>query len=95
MLEADRATEPTYRTTFKTSSYMRKLLQYKYVLKKGTYKDLIPNMTVFNITTSEIRAKNLKQFMYDDLQLKSGGICFHGNPTLTRTTPTPSRLSTS
>lgn len=82
VLEADRGTEPISRFTFKTSSYMRKLLQYKYVLQKGTYKELIPNMIVLNITMSEQRAKHLKDFMYDDLQLKSSAICFHGNGAL-------------
>ena len=44
VLEADRQHEPITRPTLTASSYLRKILQYRAVLKSGSYKDLIPNM---------------------------------------------------
>ena len=82
VLEADRQHEPISRPTLKTSSYLRKILQYRNVLKSGSYKEFIPNMIVLNITTSNDHARNIKDFMYDELNLKSTAICFHGNAAL-------------
>ena len=82
VLEADRQTEPIYRDNFKASSYLRKILQYREVLKSGSYKELIPNMVVLNITTSVEHARNIKNFVYDDMGMKSKSMLFMGLPIL-------------
>ena len=78
VLEADRQTEPIERQTLKTSSYMRKLLQYRDVLKSKSYKDLIPNMIVLNVTTSRLHAKGIQHFMREDLRIASSSMLFKG-----------------
>ena len=78
VLEADRQSEPIYRDNFKASSYLRKILQYRDVLKTGSYKELIPNMVVLNITTSVEHARNIKTFVYDDMGMKSKSMLFKG-----------------
>jgi len=82
VLEADRQNEPISRPTLGTSSYLRKILQYRHVLKSGCYKELIPNMIVLNVTTSEERAKNILSFMYDELQMQSKSLLLKGLPIL-------------
>ena len=67
VLEADRQHEPISRPTLKTSSYLRKVLQYRDVLKSGSYKALVPYMIVLNITTSPDHARNIRDFMYNEL----------------------------
>jgi len=78
VLEADRQHEPITRPTLNTSSYLRKILQYRAVLKSGSYKDLIPNMMVINITTSPAHAKNIQSFMLDELRMSSSALLFKG-----------------
>jgi hypothetical protein len=82
VLEADRQNEPIARPTLTTSSYLRKILQYRDVLKTGSYKEQIPNMIVLNITTSPAHAKNIQSYMYDDLNLQSKSLLFKGIPIL-------------
>lgn len=82
VLEADRQSEPIYRDNFKASSYLRKILQYRDVLKTGSYKTLIPNMVVLNITTSVEHAKNIQTFMFEDLKMQSRSFLFKGIPVL-------------
>jgi hypothetical protein len=78
VLEADRQREPIARPTLNASSYLRKILQYRAVLKSGSYKDLIPNMMVINITTSPVHAKNIQTFMLEDLRMSSSALLFKG-----------------
>lgn len=78
VLEADRQNEPITRPTLSTSSYLRKILQYRAVLKSGSYKDLIPNMMVINITTSPAHAKNIQTFMLEELRMSSSALLFKG-----------------
>lgn len=84
LLEADRNQMGINVGTFKTSSYLRKLLQYREILKSGSYKKLIPNMFVLNITTSMQHATNIKTFLYDEkplgLDMKSASLLFKGMP---------------
>ncbi len=82
VLEADRLSEPISRPTLSSSSYLRKILQYREVLKSGSYKDLIPNMIVLNITTSDEHARNIRSFMYDELGMQSKSLLFKGLPVL-------------
>ena len=78
ILEADRQNEPITRPTLSTSSYLRKILQYRAVLKSGSYKELIPNMLVLNITTSTIHADNIMTFMQNELAMSSSSMMFMG-----------------
>jgi hypothetical protein len=78
ILEADRQNEPITRPTLTTSSYLRKILQYRAVLKSGAYKELIPNMLVLNITTSPTHAYNIMAFMRDELAMSSSSMMFMG-----------------
>jgi hypothetical protein len=78
ILEADRQNEPITRPTLATSSYLRKILQYRAVLKSGSYKELIPNMLVLNITTSPTHADNIMAFMHDELAMSSSSMMFMG-----------------
>lgn len=78
VLEADRQREPITRPTLNASSYLRKILQYRAVLKSGSYKGLIPNMVVLNITTSPIHAKNIQTFMLEELRMSSSALLFKG-----------------
>jgi hypothetical protein len=71
-----------WRDNFKASSYLRKILQYRDVLKSGSYKALIPNMIVLNITTSIEHARNIREFVYDNLNMKSKAMLFKGIPVL-------------
>ena len=48
------------------------------VLKSGSYKDLIPNMMVINITTSPAHAKNIQTFMLEELRMSSSALLFKG-----------------
>jgi hypothetical protein len=78
ILEADRQSEPISRPTLETSSYLRKTLQYRAVLKSGAYKQLIPNMLVLNITTSATHADNIMAFMERELAMSSSSMMFMG-----------------
>jgi len=78
ILEADRQNEPITRPTLATSSYLRKILQYRAVLKSGSYKELIPNMLVLNITTSPAHADNIMAFMQNELAMSSSSMMFMG-----------------
>lgn len=78
VLEADRQHEPITRPTLNASSYLRKILQYRAVLKSGSYKELIPNMMVINITTSPVHAKNIQTFMLEELRMSSSALLFKG-----------------
>jgi hypothetical protein len=78
VLEADRQHEPITRPTLNASSYLRKILQYRAVLKSESYKELIPNMLVINITTSPVHAQNIQTFMLDELRMSSSALLFKG-----------------
>jgi Replication-relaxation len=78
ILEADRQNEPITRPTLATSSYLRKILQYRAVLRSGSYKELIPNMLVLNITTSATHADNIMAFMEGELAMSSSAMMFMG-----------------
>jgi hypothetical protein len=82
VLEADRHNEPITRGHFNTSSYLRKLLQYRDVLKNGKYKHLFPNLIVLNITTSVEHAQNIMRFMDETLESYSQAMLFKGIPVL-------------
>jgi hypothetical protein len=94
VLEADRENEPITRPTLQTSSYLRKLLQYRDVLIRKAYKDLFPNMIVLNVTTSANHATNIMQFMGDVLGAKSQSLLFKGIPILGSREKYPDPLTT-
>jgi len=54
-LEADRKNEPLYRSSLEQTSYLRKLLQYREVLRTGAYRTHlgVPNFTVLTVTTDD------------------------------------------
>jgi hypothetical protein len=76
VLEADRKTENIVSPNFKNKSWLRCLLQYRYVLKAGDYKAVVPNMMVLSVTTNDIHALNILSFMYGDLNLSSQSLLF-------------------
>lgn len=82
VLEADRHNEPISRLTFQTSSYLRKILQYRDLMKRELYKSLFPNLLIINISTSEQHARNVMKFMQDELSLNSRSMLFKGLPVL-------------
>jgi hypothetical protein len=81
-LEADRENEPIVRSTLQSSSYARKLLQYRDVLVRKTYKPLFPSLIVLNITTSQQHAANIMTFMDRVLEAQSQSLLFKGIPIL-------------
>jgi hypothetical protein len=60
-LECDRDSEPLRRTNLQQTSYMRKLLQYRQVLRERAYHSQwgIPNLLVLNLTTSELHMRKI------------------------------------
>jgi hypothetical protein len=58
-LEADRESEPLWRKDFEESSFLRKLLQYRAIMKERIYKTRFgfPNLYVLTVTTSPDRTK--------------------------------------
>jgi hypothetical protein len=84
LLEADRQNEPIERSEFQTSSYLRKLLQYRDVFANRTYKTElgIQKLLVLNITLSEDRVRNIMNFMELELKGKSRALLFAAFPAL-------------
>lgn len=84
VVEADRDQEPIWRATFTTSSWRRKLLQYREVLKAGVYKYTwgLPSILILNITTGVAHARNIIDFMDSDLNAKSQALLFKAIPIL-------------
>lgn len=66
-LEADRMSEPVYRATLEQSSYLRKLLQYREVMRaKAYHRHLgLPNLTVLTVTTTERHMVNIMALLKD------------------------------
>jgi hypothetical protein len=60
-LEADRKSEPVVRTNLNATSYLRKLLQYREIIARRTYKTHwgLPNLLVLTVTTHEQHMKNI------------------------------------
>ncbi len=66
LLEADRDQEPTTRTTFEQTSYLRKLLQYREVVGQGIYKEFFgidTGMVVLHVTTNAPHMKGIIEVM--------------------------------
>jgi hypothetical protein len=93
-LEADRGNEPIVRPTLQTSSYARKLLQYRNVLMRKVYEQLVPNLVILNITTSQQHAANIMTFMDGVLDAKSQSLLFKGIPILGSRDRYPDPLTT-
>ena len=96
LVEADRNTESIHRPDFRTSSYLRKLLQYKNVFQSGVYKTEwgIPSLFVLNITISEPHSRNIVTFAENELGAKSRSLLFKGIPVLGSHTKAVEPLST-
>lgn len=64
-LEADRNTEPVFRGTLQQTSYLRKILQYREIAARSTYRTHwgLPNLLVLNVTTNEQHMKNIMQLI--------------------------------
>ncbi len=64
-LEADRATEPIRRASFKGSSYHKKIEQYRELVKQEVYRTQlgIPNLFVLTVTTGENHMRNIMSFL--------------------------------
>jgi hypothetical protein len=90
VLEADRGTEPVLRNNLNETSYLKKLLQYRDVLKNQTYKKVwnIPNMIVLNITTKAERVQSLTDLMVK-LNITSKSLTFAGYPSLASSVKAP------
>jgi len=60
-IECDRDSEPLRRTNLQQTSYMRKLLQYRKVLRERTYHAHwgIPSLLVLSLTTSELHMRKI------------------------------------
>jgi hypothetical protein len=95
-LEADRGTEPVERSNLNQTSYLRKFLQYRDVLKNKTYKTEwgIPNLMVLHISTRQERTDALINYMAEELQGKSESQCFKAAPSLASTAKAPKPLKT-
>jgi hypothetical protein len=95
-LEADRGTEPIERSNLNQTSYLRKFLQYRDVLKGRTYKAVwdIPNLMVLHISARQERTDRLKDFLANGLRGKSESQCFRSAPTLASTAKSPMPLKT-
>lgn len=95
-LEADRGTEPIWRSNLNQTSYLRKFLQYRHILKNKTYITEwgIPNLMVLHISTRQDRSEALLKFLVEDLHGKSESQCFMSVPSLTSTAKAPKPLTT-
>ena len=60
-LEADRNTEPVFRSTLRQSSYLRKILQYREISAQSLYRARwgLPNLMVLNATTNDRHRQNI------------------------------------
>ncbi len=94
-LEADRGTEPIERSNLEQSSYLRKFLQYRDVLKKETYKTEwdVPNLMVLHISTRQARTEALMEYM-QNMGAKSQSQCFKSAPSLSSSVTSPKPLTT-
>jgi hypothetical protein len=72
-LEADRNTEPIVRNNPYQSSYFRKILQYREVIRRSAYKARwgIPNLMVLTVTTNDRHRHNIMRIV-DELTSGSG-----------------------
>lgn len=72
-LEADRNTEPIVRNNPHQSSYFRKILQYREVIRRSTYKARwgLPNLMVLTVTTNDRHRQNIMRIV-DELTAGSG-----------------------
>lgn len=64
-LEADRNTEPIVRSNPQKSSYFRKILQYREVVRRSLYKSLwgLPNLLVLTVTTNDRHTQNIMRLV--------------------------------
>lgn len=94
-LEADRDTEPVERSNLQQTSYLRKFLQYRDILKNKTYKTEwdVPNLMVLHISTRQERTEALMAYMLK-LGAKSESQCFKSAPSLSSTLKSPTPLMT-
>jgi hypothetical protein len=75
-LEVDRSTETILPSSFENKSHLRSILQYRDVIKNGTFKTLVPNMMVLNITTVDEHALNIMSMMLSETKLTSSALLF-------------------
>lgn len=96
LIEADRNTESILRPDFKTSSYLRKLLQYREVFKSKTYMTEwgIPSLFVLHISISPDHTKNILRFAEAELNAKSRANLFKGISMLGHRTRTVEPITT-
>jgi hypothetical protein len=66
-LECDRDHEPLYRSNLSQTSYLRKLLQYRQVMRDGVHKTHwgLPNLMVLNVTTSQLHKAKMVELAGD------------------------------
>jgi hypothetical protein len=95
-LEADRGTEPIERSNLEQTSYLRKFLQYRDVLKNKTYLSEwgIPNLMVLHISNRQDRTDALSTYLAEELKGKSESQCFKAAPALASTAKAPRPLTT-
>ena len=60
-LEADRNSEPVFRSTLEQTSYLRKILQYREIAARSLYETCwgLPNLLVLNVTTNQQHMANI------------------------------------
>jgi hypothetical protein len=77
-LEADRNSEPVVRANLHQTSYLRKILQYREIAARATYKAHwgLPNLLVLTVTTSEQHMKNMMRLV-DELTDGKGSTSLH------------------
>ena len=71
LVEADLNNEPVRRTDFETTSYLRKVLQYKQAIGTGAYKShfgIEQGLVVLTFTTNERHADNLVAMIGEELK---------------------------
>jgi hypothetical protein len=84
-LEADRKNEPVYRGTLEQTSYLRKLLQYREVLRTGAYRTHlgVPNFYVLTVTTAEPHLRSILELLAELTDGKGQGfMLFRTMPSL-------------
>jgi len=93
-LEADRGTEPKDRDNLEQTSYLRKILGYRDIVKNRTYQTHwgTPNLLVLNVTTKSGRAKHIIDFMDIELKQNPSSMLFKEVPILASFEETPQPL---
>lgn len=99
VLEADRSSEPVSRSDLQQSSYLKKLLAYREIIARQTYKSHLglPNLFVLTVATNERHMNNMMALLASLARSGSTSFLFKAAPALgdfqKAPTPTPSMFT--